>query len=195
MDGKELFEHLRKVISSERFLTMQNVPGGIPCYICPIPPQQAFEYMSLIPLLIDNLGEQGVTILEINLYDLTLEILKEDGLLEQLLACEQEVDRDDLRDTFQGCLDIDDKIIPKINEKREASPHQVIFFTGVGELWPYLSIHSLLISLHSTLRDCPHIVFFPGSYIQDAHASQLNLLNRNLKDSYYRAFNILDEQV
>jgi hypothetical protein len=70
------FEHLLKVISSPRFLQKQGIGNEIPFFICPFPPADAAEIVSFRANLQNQLANNGVNVLEIDLYDLAIENLR-----------------------------------------------------------------------------------------------------------------------
>jgi hypothetical protein len=70
-------------------------------------------------------------------------------------------------------------------------PFDVMFITGVGEVFPYIRSHNVLNNLQSTATDQPTVLFFPGRYIQSLESgASLDLFGRLHDDRYYRAFNI-----
>jgi hypothetical protein len=52
--------------------------------------------------LINRLEQAGVRILEINLYDLSIEILKERDIWEPIIEMEESVSKDQLKELLQG---------------------------------------------------------------------------------------------
>ena len=67
----------------------------------------------------------------------------------------------------------------------------VMFITGVGEVFPYIRSHTVLNNLQSTAKNKPTVMFFPGEYSQSLEeGSSLNLFGKLIDDNYYRAFNI-----
>lgn len=71
MSPKERFDHLLKVIASERFLKKQGLGNEVPFFICPYPADEAVAMEAMRASLINQLESRGVRVLEINLYDLT----------------------------------------------------------------------------------------------------------------------------
>jgi phosphosulfolactate phosphohydrolase-like enzyme len=77
-----------------------------------------------------------------------------------------------------------------------AQPHDVIFLSGVGEVYPFIRSHNVLNNLQSTAKDKPTVLFFPGSYTHStATGGSLDLFGLLHDDKYYRAFNILNYEV
>ncbi len=71
------FQHLFAVISGQRFLNKQGLGNEVPFFICPYKPEESVEMERLQRQLINRLEQVGIRIMEINLYDLSIEILKE----------------------------------------------------------------------------------------------------------------------
>lgn len=193
---KERAEHLFKVVTSERFLTKQGLGNEVPFFICPYPAEEGLSMVEDRIDLITRITHAGVAVLDISLFDLSLSILEERGILEQVLEVERETDKGELRELLQSVLDPQANLIPKISEAIEATPHDVIFLSGVGEVYPYIRSHNVLNNLQSTAKDKPTVMFFPGSYTHAlATGASLDLFGCLHDDKYYRAFNILNYEV
>ena len=193
---KERAEHLYRVITSERFLTKQGLGNEVPFFICPFPAEEGLTMIEDRLDLIERIGHAGVAALDLSLYDIALGLLEERGILEDVLAAEPEMEKSELRELLQGVLDVHEHLIPKIAEAIAAQPHDVIFLSGVGEVYPYIRSHNVLNNLQSTAKDKPTVLFFPGSYTHStATGGSLDLFGLLHDDKYYRAFNILNYEV
>ena len=187
----EIYDHLLKTISSDRFLKMQGLGNEIPFFICAFKPERTEEMNKLCGQLINQLKHKGVQVLRIDLYDLSIELLKTRGIWEQVLEAEATVSKSELKDLLQGVLDPEHHLIPAIAEKMGKDEFDVMFITGVGEVFPYIRSHTVLNNLQSTAKTKPTIMFFPGEYSQSPDTgSSLNLFGKLLDDNYYRAFDI-----
>lgn len=193
---KERAEHLYRVITSERFLTKQGLGNEVPFFICPFPAEEGLTMIEDRLDLIERIGHAGVTALDLSLYEISLGLLEERGILEDVLAAEPDMEKSELRELLQGVLDVHEHLIPKIAEAITAQPHDVIFLSGVGEVYPYIRSHNVLNNLQSTAKDKPTVLFFPGSYTHStATGGSLDLFGLLHDDKYYRAFNILNYEV
>ena len=86
--------------------------------------------------------------------------------------------------------------MPAIAQKMKQKQFDVMFITGVGEVFPYIRSHNVLNNLQSTATDQPTILFFPGNYTQSQETgASLDLFGRLHDDKYYRAFNIYHIEV
>jgi hypothetical protein len=193
---KERAEHLFKVVTSERFLTKQGLGNEVPFFICPYPAEEGLSMNEDRTDLVTRIRHAGVKVLDLSLYDLSISILEERGILSQILEIEPDTDKGEIRELLQSVLDPQANLIPKIGEAIEATPHDVIFLSGVGEVYPYIRSHNVLNNLQSTAKDKPTVLFFPGSYTHAlATGASLDLFGRLHDDKYYRAFNILNYEV
>lgn len=193
---KERAEHLFKVVTSQRFLTKQGLGNEVPFFICPYPAEEGLSLNEDRADLVTRIRHAGVEVLDLSLYDLSIGILEERGILDQILEIEPDTEKDEIRELLQSVLDPQTNLIPKIGEAIEATPHDVIFLSGVGEVYPYLRSHNVLNNLQSTAKDKPTVLFFPGNYTHAlATGASLDLFGRLHDDKYYRAFNILNYEV
>lgn len=193
---RERQEHLLAIISSERFLKMQGLGNEVPFFICPFKPNEALEMGKLGNQLMNQLGNMGIRVLKINLYDLSIELLKKRGVWDRVLTVEETITKDELKELLQGVLDPESHLIPAIAEKMAQEEFEVMFITGVGEVFPYIRSHTVLSNLQSTAKERPTVMFFPGNYAHSLEkGASLDLFGRLQDDKYYRAFNIYRSQI
>lgn len=205
------FEHLLGIISSQRFLEMKGLNNDLPFYICEFKASEAFEMQrmqrqlvnSLASMSIDCLQGRGVRVLEVNLYDLSIELLKaregssdDSSLWDEILTVEPEVEKDALLELMQNVLGVEEYLIPAIGERLAGADYDVLFLSGIGEVFPYIRSHNVLNNLQSTAKGKPTVMFFPGEYRHSLQqGASLELFGLLHDDKYYRAFNIFEIQV
>ena len=76
-------------------------------------------------------------------------------------------------------------------DKIQYEPHEpgdVLMLTGVGEVFPFMRIHTLLEALQPYFSDVPILVMYPGEF----DGRHVKLFNRLTPNDYYRAFNVID---
>lgn len=194
--AKENFEKLLQVMASPRFLAKEGLGNEIPFFIYPFPASEACQVESDRARLIKQLENRNVKVLDINLFDLSLEILKDREILDQLLETEAEIEKPELKELLQSVLDPETHLVPKIAERIASEEHDVLFLSGIGEVYPYIRSHNVLNNLQSTAKDKPTVLFFPGEYSHGlATGASLDLFGLLHDDKYYRAFNILSYEV
>lgn len=191
MSLPDRLEHLFTVISGERFLKKQGLGNEVPFFICPFKPQEAVGMEKLQRQLVNRLGQEGVGVLEVNLYDLSIEILKERDIWDQILETEESVTKEQLKELLQGVLDPEAHLVPAIVAKMKNEDFDVLFLSGVGEVFPYIRSHNVLNNLQSWAKEKPTVMFFPGEYRHSLESgASLDLFGLLHDDKYYRAFNI-----
>ena len=193
---EDAYVHLTDVIASESFLSNQGLNNDIPFHICPFHPETRSQIELLIRQLVNYLQDAGKQVLEINLYDLIVTVLKSEGDWEWLVEHEQTLSRTELKDELQTILDVETVLIPQILKLMNQSSFDVLFITGVGEVFPYIRSHNILNNLQPFAKEKPTLMFFPGIYQHSLEkGASLDLFNRITDDKYYRAFNILDRAI
>jgi hypothetical protein len=136
-----------------------------------------------------------VPVLEINLYDLMIGLLREAGTLgcagRHSSVTSQRIRRP--QGAAKHPQPASEVLIPSASGSGPpGSPFRVLFLTGVGEVFPVIRSHLILNNLQSVLKDAPTIIFFPGRYAHGfANGSSLQVLCRLEEDHYYRAHNLL----
>lgn len=185
------FDHLLKVMRSGRFLNMEGLNNEIPFYICPFAPRESSEMEKTVHNLISQLANAGIPVCNINLYDLSIALLKERDIWQRILDVEPTVSKEELLELLQGVLDPERHLVPAIEKKLANKRHKIIFLSGVGAVYPYIRSHNVLNNLQSTATHCPTVMFFPGTYTHSLETgASLDLFGLLHDDKYYRAFNI-----
>ena len=180
------FKKIYETCSSRTFLNKEALGGEIPFFIFAYDPKQELEVRKAIELLKKKLDTKGISVLELNLYDLSCKIIEENIGIEKMFKIEQKKKKDKFLKALQSTLNIHERLMPEIKSKIEKSNAKIYFLTGIGSVFPFIRSHNILNSLQSIATDSPTIAFFPGIY----DGKQLNLFGLLKDDNYYRAFNI-----
>lgn len=128
-------------------------------------------------------------IVEFDLYDITINILKKKGYLEKCYQFEKQKGFERITKSVSNMLRItltDSLIIQHIKEN--IPEKSVIFITGIGKIYPILRSHTLLNNLHQVIDNVPVVMFYPGHY----DGQELVLFGEIKDDNYYRAFKLVD---
>lgn len=163
-------------------------------YIIDYKPEQAWDAELLARAITDGeLAANGVSVTEINLYDLVLEHLDAEGLWEAFEERERDLEPAAIIETLQASASVEQVVIPKIQEvlDRQGS-YDLVFITGVGETFPYIRTHWVLDALNTSK---PVVLWFPGTYKKNTDgSSSLDILNikQGTGGGYYRATDIFD---
>ncbi len=196
MAFSERFKHLHAVISNDRFLKMQSLNNEIPFYICPFKASETVEMERITKQLANRLGQENVQVLEVNLYDLSIEHLQKEGDWDWYLSNEASMTKAKLLEELQSMLDVETIVVPAIAHEMTKESFDVMFITGVGEVFPFIRSHNVLNNLQKIAKSKPTVMFFPGEYTHSiAGGASLELFGRLRDDKYYRAFNIFETAV
>lgn len=188
-------EHLFAVLSGERFLKMEGLSNEVPFFIYPYEPEHALDVAKAKKRVKNRLASKGIEVREINLYDLSVDVLKERGDWDEVLEVEPELDKAEFTEMLQSMLNPQQHLAPAIRGLLTDGEHDIVFLTGIGEVFPYIRSHNVLNNLQSVVVGRPMLMFFPGRYEQsDTLGSSLVLFGRLKDDQYYRAKNILEQE-
>lgn len=188
-------EHLFAVLSGERFLKMEGLSNEVPFFIYPYEPEHALDVAKAKKRVKNRLAGKGIEVREINLYDLSVDVLKQRGDWDEVLEVEPELDKAEFTEMLQSMLNPQQQLAPAIGERLEDGEFDIVFLTGIGEVFPYIRSHNVLNNLQSVVVGRPMLMFFPGRYEQsDTLGSSLVLFGRLKDDQYYRAKNILEQE-
>lgn len=189
-------EHLFQVLKSERFLKMQGLGKEVAHFIYDYDPTWALDVARAKKRIKTKLEtEEGIKVFEINLYDLCVELLKERNVWDRVLAAEASMDKPDFLKMLQNMLDPQMHLAPAIKARIDSETFQILFLTGVGEVFPFVRSHTVLNNLQTVVSDRPMLMFFPGKYdVSATQGSALVLFGQLKDDSFYRAKRILDQE-
>lgn len=188
-------EHLFAVLSGERFLKMEGLSNEVPFFIYPYEPEHALDVAKAKKRVKNRLASKGIEVREINLYDLSVDVLKERGDWDEVLEVEPELDKAEFTEMLQSMLNPQQHLAPAIRGRLTDGEFDIVFLTGIGEVFPYIRSHNVLNNLQSVVVGRPMLMFFPGRYEQsDTLGSSLVLFGRLKDDQYYRAKNILEQE-
>lgn len=199
MPGRDILkeeQHLYSVLHSERFLKMEGLSKEVPFFIYHFDPSWDLAVIEMRERVTNKLqNNDGLQIAEINLYDLAVRLLQDRGVWQRVLAMEPEMEKLEFREMLQGMLDPHDHLAPAVRGLLSDTPHDIVFLTGTGEVFPFVRTHTVLENLQSVVTGTPMLVWFPGTYeFTSERGHQLRALNLSASDSYYRAKDIIEQE-
>jgi hypothetical protein len=198
MSGKETIEskfaRMQEIVQSDAFLSKKGIINEVPFFIFAYSPSEEIEVQKQSEYLVKSLKSKGVGILEVNLYDLCVDLIKERNLWDKLLEMEKGWEKDKFGNQLRNLIDVSEKMIPEISKRIEQTNGlQILLLTGVGQIYPFIRTHSVLNNLQRVAKDYPTLLFFPGEYtFNEGRGQSLDLFGVLNEDKYYRAFNIME---
>ncbi|MDC4232440.1 DUF1788 domain-containing protein [Actinomyces sp. B33] len=189
-------EHLYRVLSSERFLKMEGLGNEVAHFVYDYDPSWEVDVRKATKRLKNRLAsERGIRVLEIDLYELCVALLRDRNVWDRVLAAEPSMEKDEFLRLLQNMLDPQTHLAPAIKERTAEKEFEILFLTGVGRVFPYIRSHTVLNNLQTVVSDKPMLMFFPGRYdVSATQGSALVLFGRLKDDSFYRAKRILDQE-
>ncbi len=188
-------ERLFRILSHPHFLSMKGLANEVPIFIETYEPQDEDKVRIMIDHLATRLRTHGVSVAVVDLFDLILEQLEEEGRLQPILEKERSIGKQKLLDMMSNLADPKTRLIPRLMKKVGDDGVQLALLLGVGRVFPFLRTHTILESLQPAMVKRPVVMFFPGEYRQEENgASVLRLFGSQatppLYRPYYRAFNL-----
>lgn len=121
-----------------------------------------------------------------NLYKIFLSICEDKRILASIPRMEEKKGKDFLLNQLHS-IATENAFINKMRYEPQTRGKDVMILSGVGDVFPFMRVHSLLEAMQPHFSDIPILVLYPGKF-EDA---QLKLFNKLKPNSYYRAFNII----
>jgi len=191
----DLAERLYQIISHPNFLSMKGLANEVPIFIQTYEPANEDSTRRMVESLVIRLRSGGVTVKSLDLFNLVLEELQENGILEDLIRDEPNSEKAEVLETLQNYSDPKTHLIPRLIRAIGNDETQVTLVTGSGRVFPFLRTHTILESLQPAMLRHPIVIFFPGEYVQDpGGGSHLRLFGSlpspRINNPYYRATNL-----
>ncbi|MGW5750586.1 DUF1788 domain-containing protein [Nocardia rhamnosiphila] len=195
---QERFEHAFQVLSSPSFLRMQGRVNEVPYFILTYVPSDEPRVGAARARLVKRLRSAGLGICDVDLWSVASDLWRGTGILEQMLAAESSMPKTRFGEAVGNVVSPGTHLAPRINHivrKQDPSP-EVVLLSNIGRLFPLVRAHTILNTLQPLLADRPVVLVFPGSYRQSStQGSSLELFDQMTDDDYYRAFDLLDQEV
>lgn len=186
-----LSERLFQILSSEAFLAMRGLANEVPIFIQPYDVRQEDRTADMVRGLAQRLLNEGVKVVEADLFRLFLDELEDEGLLDAFIDEDAGYDRNDLLRDLRNHADPRQRLVPRLAGIMAEEGVRITLLTGVGHIFPFLRAHTLLDSIQPAMMNHPLVMFFPGEYIHTPdRGSQLRLFGSLPAKGYYRAFNL-----
>ena len=185
-----------EVLRSPSFLEGTGLGNEVPFFISTFQPGDQNEASKLIIKLQERLKLDGIPVMIINLFKLIINLLENEGVLEDFLEYEIKTEKNRFLQDLIADLDVEKKLTPAISKLISELEGSLLFITGVGAAYPLIRTHTILTNLQNLGRKEPTILFFPGLYThKDGAGSALDLFGVLNEDRYYRAFHLNDYQI
>ena len=189
---RQRIEELRNKLVSVENLNRNATGGDMKFYIFDYDPKEEMRVRTEIKKAIKANPEEVV---EFDLYQMMLDVIKDNGYFETIQNMEREYDKNLLlAEVFQPLLGLgkaSNPILNKFKDSVEDDGKHIILVTGVGKSYPVVRSHTILNNLQSLFKRNPVVMIYPGRY-EVRKKMTLRLFDRLDDDNYYRAFPLID---
>ena len=183
-DLKERLDNLKIEIQKPEFLEGKGLSNEVNIRIfCYDPSEEMVVRHFVDQIIVDQ--SLDCRLVECNLYKIFLSICDEKRITKGASSMEEKKGKDYLIQQIQRFANNKTFVAKMQYEPHE--PGDVLLLTGVGEVFPFMRIHSLLEALQPEFPDIPILVMYPGTY----DGRSLKLFDKMQANPYYRAFNII----
>jgi hypothetical protein len=177
-------------MSSVKNLNKNKTAGDMKFYIFDYDPKDEMRVREETQKAIKANSE----IMPFDLYDMMLDVIKENGYFETIKQMEKDYDKSLLlQEVFQPLLALEqtgNEILNKFSDSVSDDGSHIILITGVGKAYPVIRSHTILNNLQSIFKRNPVVMMYPGRF--SVRKGHLKLFDRLDDDNYYRAFPIID---
>ena len=193
MDIDVKLSKIEPKIKEPSFLENKGLSNEVGYYIFDYDPKYELKVRDEVSRIKDKINNSGYafSIVEFDLYEIIIDILKEKGYLEKVFKFEEKKGIEFTTKAIINLLKLNSDNNVIVNYILERTPDNcVVFLTGVGKSYPILRSHNVLNNLHLKLDKVPVVLFFPGKY----SGTDLILFNTIESINYYRAFPLISER-
>jgi hypothetical protein len=183
-DIKTRLDNLKIEIQKEEFLEGKGLSNEVNIRIFCYEPQDEMVVRHFVEQIVVD-QTLNCHLIERNLYKTFLEICDEKRITKGAPAMEAKKGKDYLLEQIQRFAN--NKTFVEKMQYGNHEPGDVLLLTGVGEVFPFMRIHSLLEALQPEFPDIPILVMYPGKY----DGRFVRLFDKLEANPYYRAFNIV----
>lgn len=181
---KERLDRVRELVQDNDFLEGKGLSNEVNIRIFCYDPEDEMTVRHFINQISAD-HTLSCHLIECSLFKMFLKVCDDLGITDAISEMEQENGSDFLLEQLRTAIGESD-FIEQI-KKREPQQGDVLLLTGVGEVFPFMRIHTLLEAIQPHFSNLPILVMYPGNF--DNH--QVRLFKRLKPNDYYRAFNVI----
>lgn len=183
-------KELRFRLSSVNNLNKNKTAGDMKFYIFDYDPRDELRIRDEVNKAVNSNPEIDV----FDLYEMMIDIIKENGYFETIINMEKEYGKTLLlQEVFQPMLALEQSDSPILNRFKNTvqdDGKHIVLITGVGKSYPIIRSHTVLNNLQNIFKNNPVILIYPGTF--SARKGYLRLFDKLDDDNYYRAFPIIN---
>ena len=182
----ERLSALEKNFTNEQFLTNKGLSNEVGIYIFAYEPKDEMAVQEFVRMQKNR--NSAYNIVEFDLYKTFISICEEKKIIKSIPSMQERKGSEYLKEQLKKVAS------PEVFVKKMVyEPHRygdIVVITGVGEIYPFLRVHSFLESIQHMFEDVPVVVMYPGKY----DGQTLVLFNKFFDANHYRSFALVQEK-
>jgi len=184
---KKRLSQIISKIGEKKFLEGRGLGNEISFYVFDYDSRDELMVRDYVKLIKKKFAHEGSNrqIIEIDLYDMLIEIAKDRKIFERIFDMEEKQGKNSL---FQAMTTFAKPNVFLDKIRKEIEGYDVMLITGVGKVYPFVRSHTILNNLQDVVDKMPVVMFFPGEY----DGQSLQLFGKFKDDNYYRAFRLVE---
>lgn len=186
----ERLDRIESEINKKDFKSNKGLGNEVGYYVFDYPATDELKVRDHLRFLQEqnNPAISGYDLMVYDLYDLMIDFIEDQGLLQACMDMEEADGMDHLISSVTALLNMDQEENFFTSHIEANTPENaVIFITGVGKIFPFVRSHDILNRLHQTFDRLPVVLFYPGKY----DGQTLMLFSEFKDDNYYRALPLI----
>lgn len=183
----ERFLEIERKLADAHILLELGKANELPFFIFDYDPKQEL----LVREEVLKLKKNNPNIQEFDLFNIVVDLLKQEGYLDTVKSYEDQYDSDILlNQLFQPFLSLeedDNPVMRYFTDHVIDDGNHIVLITGVGKAYPIIRSHTIMNKLQPIVKKNPVVMMYPGRYDLN-NTMCLRLFDRLGDDNYYRAF-------
>ena len=187
---EERLDLIQTEIKKPSFRANKGLGNEVGYYVFDYPSEEELRVREHIKYLErKNISDlDGFELKVYDVYDMMLDFIESEGLLEACYEMEAEDGMDYLVESVSALLEMNEDHNYFSRYIEENTPEDaVVFIVGIGKIFPFVRSHKILNNLHQVFDRVPVVLFYPGKY----DGLSLMLFSEFKDENYYRAFELV----
>ncbi|MPM22464.1 hypothetical protein SDC9_68919 [bioreactor metagenome] len=187
---EERLDLIQTEIKKPSFRANKGLGNEVGYYVFDYPAEEELRVREHVKYLKrkNNPDLDGFELKVYDVYDIMLDFIESEGLLEACYEMEVEDGMDYLVESVSALLEMNEDHNYFSRYIEENTPEDaVVFIVGIGKIFPFVRSHKILNNLHQVFDRVPVVLFYPGKY----DGLSLMLFSEFKDENYYRAFELV----
>ena len=187
---EERLDLIQTEIKKPSFRANKGLGNEVGYYVFDYPAEEELRVREHVKYLKrkNNPDLDGFELKVYDVYDMMLDFIESEGLLEACYEMEADDGMDYLVESVSALLEMNEDHNYFSRYIEENTPENaVVFIVGIGKIFPFVRSHKILNNLHQVFDRVPVVLFYPGKY----DGLSLMLFSEFKDENYYRAFELV----